>query len=118
MGQLGFCSKGEKWHSHGIQQLRLCCTCIALWDWDTHEWHWAEHPGLCGRSPVATAALASQQANITQATMQTLMHLLNYCATHPDAIICYQASNMVLWTHSDASYLCWIVANSKYTTAL
>jgi len=54
---------------------------------------------------VALGTLASQQANSTQATMQTLTHLLNYCALHPDAIICYHASNMVLWTHSDAFYL-------------
>ena len=30
---------------------------------------------------------------------------LNYAATHPDAIITYKASNMVLLGHSDASYL-------------
>ncbi len=37
--------------------------------------------------------------------MEALTQLLNYCATHPDASICYHASDMVLWTHSDASYL-------------
>jgi len=37
--------------------------------------------------------------------MAVLTPLLNYCATHPDATIHYQASNMVLWTHSNASYL-------------
>ncbi len=49
---------------------------------------------------VALGTLASQQANSTQATMQALTHLLNYCTSHPDAIIRYQASDMVLWTHS------------------
>jgi len=54
---------------------------------------------------VALGTLATQQANSTQATMQALTHLLNYCASHPDVTICYHASNMVLWTHSNASYL-------------
>jgi len=49
--------------------------------------------------------LATQQAHGTQATMEALTQLLNYCATHPHAVIRYQASDMVLWTHSDASYL-------------
>jgi len=54
---------------------------------------------------VALGTLATQQANGTQATMQALTHLLNYCASHPDAIIQFHASDMVLWMHSDASYL-------------
>jgi len=54
---------------------------------------------------VALGTLATQQTNGTQSTMQALMHLLNYCASHPDAIIRFHASDMVLWTHSDASYL-------------
>jgi hypothetical protein len=31
--------------------------------------------------------------------------LLDYIATHPDAIIRYHASDMILHIHSDASYL-------------
>ena len=54
---------------------------------------------------VALGTLATQQAQGTQATMEALTQLLNYCATHPDATIRYHASDMVLWTHSDASYL-------------
>jgi len=54
---------------------------------------------------VALGTLATQQTNGTQATMQDLTHLLNYCATHPDATIRYHASNMVLWAHSNALYL-------------
>jgi len=46
-----------------------------------------------------------QQANGTQATMEALMQLLNHCAMHPHAIIHYTTSDMVLWTHSNASYL-------------
>jgi hypothetical protein len=33
------------------------------------------------------------------------VHLLNYAATHPDAILPYKGSEMVLHIHSDASYL-------------
>jgi hypothetical protein len=32
-------------------------------------------------------------------------HLLDYVATHPDAILTYTKSNMILGIHSDASYL-------------
>jgi len=41
----------------------------------------------------------------TQATARGIDQLLDYCATHPDATIRFHASDMVLWTHSDASYL-------------
>jgi len=54
---------------------------------------------------VALNTLASQQANATQATARAVHQLLDYCATHPDATIRFHASDMVLWTHSDASYL-------------
>ncbi len=54
---------------------------------------------------MALGTLATQQAQSMQATMEALMQLLNYCATHPDASICYHASDMVLWAHSNVSYL-------------
>ncbi len=44
---------------------------------------------------VTLGNLVTQQANSTQATMQALTHLLNYCATHLDTIICYHASDIV-----------------------
>jgi hypothetical protein len=55
----------------------------------------------------AIGTLASQQqANGTTATLDALTHqLLNYCATHPDAIVRYHASDMILHVESDASYL-------------
>jgi len=53
---------------------------------------------------VTLDSLATMQAKETQATMEALMHLLNYCTTHPDAIIHFHASNMVLWTHNNAFY--------------
>lgn len=35
--------------------------------------------------------------------MKHVVQLLNYCATHPNAIICYHASDMILAIESDAS---------------
>ena len=37
--------------------------------------------------------------------MDAAIHLLNYCATHPDATIRFHSSDMILHIHSDASYL-------------
>jgi hypothetical protein len=37
--------------------------------------------------------------------------MLDYLANHPDATIRYHASDMVLHTHSDASYL--LVSNAR-----
>ncbi len=54
---------------------------------------------------VALSSLASAQATPTTDTMQCTRHLLDYVATHPDAILSYAKSNMVLSIHSDASYL-------------
>ena len=36
---------------------------------------------------------------------KTITQPLNYLATNPDATISYKRSDMVLWIHSDASYL-------------
>jgi hypothetical protein len=41
----------------------------------------------------------------SEATVTALVQLLNFCATHSDAVIRYHASDMVLHVHSDASYL-------------
>ena len=45
--------------------------------------------------------------------MQKVKQLLDYATTHPDAIITYQASNMILAIHSDASYLSESKARSR-----
>ena len=37
--------------------------------------------------------------------MEAAIQLLNNCATHPNAIIWFHASDMILHIHSDASYL-------------
>ena len=54
---------------------------------------------------VALGTLASAQTKGTEATTIATTQLLNYCATHPDAILRYSASDMALHVHSDASYL-------------
>jgi hypothetical protein len=53
----------------------------------------------------AIRTIATQQANATTATMKTITKLLNYCATHPNAVVCYYSSDMILWIESNASYL-------------
>ncbi len=49
--------------------------------------------------------IASQQAAPTENTMECVNQLLDYMWTHPDAIIRYRASDMILNVHSDAPYL-------------
>jgi hypothetical protein len=40
---------------------------------------------------VAIGSIASAQNNGTEATMHEVTHLLNYCATHPNAVVRYHA---------------------------
>eukprot|EP00957_Ditylum_brightwellii_P159127 12110677-Ditylum_brightwellii.AAC.1 len=42
-----------------------------------------------------------------------MTHVLNYCATHPDAVVRYSASNMALHIHSDASFMYEMEARSR-----
>jgi hypothetical protein len=51
---------------------------------------------------VALSTIASAPTTVT--TARAITHLLNYVATHPDASICFLASSMILYVHSDASY--------------
>jgi hypothetical protein len=51
---------------------------------------------------VALGSIATQQANPTENTMKKVQQFLDYASTHPDAIVMYHASNMVLVGHSDA----------------
>lgn len=62
---------------------------------------------------VAINTLASTQTKGTEATLTAAVQLLNYCATHPDAIIRFVASDMTLHIHSDASYLLATNARSR-----
>ena len=61
----------------------------------------------------ALGSIATQQSNPTENTMAKVQQLLDYAATHPDAIITYRASDMILAAHSDASYLSESKARSR-----
>lgn len=54
---------------------------------------------------VALGTVAAAQTHGTETTMDTVVQLLNYAATHPDAAIRFYGSDMILYVHSDASYL-------------
>jgi hypothetical protein len=54
---------------------------------------------------MALSDLFSQQSAPTKNTMKQVNQFLDYIWTHPDAIIWYHASDMILTVHSDASYL-------------
>ena len=53
--------------------------------------------------PLVTLSLA--QSHGTKSTTKYVEHLLNYSATHPDAIIRCHHINIILHIHSDVSYL-------------
>ena len=53
----------------------------------------------------ALGSITDQQANPTEQTMQKSNQLLDYAASHPDAVLTYQASEMDLAGHSNALYL-------------
>jgi hypothetical protein len=50
---------------------------------------------------IALGSIATQQANPTKNTMIKVKQFLDYAFTHPNAIVTYQASDMVLAAHSD-----------------
>jgi hypothetical protein len=49
--------------------------------------------------------IATEQTKLTEKTQASADQLMDYLATHPDATIRYHKSDMILHTHSDASYL-------------
>jgi hypothetical protein len=51
------------------------------------------------------SAIASQSANPTEKTLELTHHLLDYLGTQEEAVLTYNASDMVLAAHSNASYL-------------
>jgi hypothetical protein len=51
------------------------------------------------------STITAQQSKATQQAIKATNQLLDYCHTHPNAIIEYRASDMQLKIHSDASYL-------------
>ena len=56
---------------------------------------------------------ASAQTKETEETLQAMIHFLDYCATHSNAIFRFHANNMILKIHSDASYLSETEARSR-----
>jgi hypothetical protein len=62
---------------------------------------------------VALGSLAAAQTQGTEKTMDAAIQLLNYAATHPDAAVRFHASDMILYIHSDASYLSEPKARSR-----
>ena len=53
----------------------------------------------------ALNSLSAEQSKPTINTYKKCRHLLDYCATYPNATIRYYPSEMILQIHSDASYL-------------
>ena len=51
------------------------------------------------------SSIATNQAEPTKETLKESYQFLDYAATHPNAVLEYRASDMVLRIHSDASYL-------------
>ncbi len=61
----------------------------------------------------ALGTLATQQAIPTKNTMKKIKQFLDFAEMHPDAVITYHASNMVLAGHSNALYLSKSNARSR-----
>jgi hypothetical protein len=57
--------------------------------------------------------LASEQSKTTADTAEKVIKRLNYCNTHQETKIRYHASDMILYIHSDASYLSEREARSR-----
>eukprot|EP00957_Ditylum_brightwellii_P146028 11120181-Ditylum_brightwellii.AAC.1 len=53
----------------------------------------------------ALNAIASQQSAPTEATLKETDHLLNYLATYPNSTVCFCASDMILYIHSNVAYM-------------
>jgi hypothetical protein len=53
---------------------------------------------------VTLSTLSSQQTTATEATNVAMNQLLNYLTTYPDGGTTYLASNMILCTHTNASF--------------
>eukprot|EP00978_Attheya_sp_CCMP212_P041881 scaffold245865_cov61-Attheya_sp.AAC.1 len=49
---------------------------------------------------MAIGSISSAQANGTEATAKAVAHLLDYCATHPEATIKYRATDMILCAYT------------------
>ncbi len=62
---------------------------------------------------MALSEISSQQTAPTENTMKHVNQFLNYMWAHPDAVVQYHASDMILNVRSDASYLSTPKAHSQ-----
>ena len=62
---------------------------------------------------MALNSLTEVQKNPTIETAKQITPLLNYSATHPDAVIEYIKSGMILHIYADASYISEPKAQSR-----
>ena len=61
----------------------------------------------------ALSTISSDQANPTEATWKKIKTFLDYATSHPNTIVTYRESKMILAAHSDASYLSEREARSR-----
>jgi hypothetical protein len=61
----------------------------------------------------AIGSITTQQVTATKMTLRAITQLLDYATLHPDAIVQFKASAMVLYVGSDASYLSETKARSR-----
>jgi hypothetical protein len=54
---------------------------------------------------MALSTIASEQTKGTERTLEKAYQVLDYLATHPNAVVRFRASDMVMNIHSDVSYL-------------
>ena len=54
---------------------------------------------------MALSSIASEQTKGTERTLEKAYQVFDYLATHPNAVVRFHASDMVMNIHSDASYL-------------
>jgi hypothetical protein len=54
---------------------------------------------------MALSMIASKETKGTEHTMEKALQILDYLATHPDAMIRFRPTDMVMNIHLDASYL-------------
>ena len=60
--------------------------------------------------------ISVHQTTGTKALTKSITHVLNLCATHPKVTLEYKSSNLIIYIHSNASYL--IVAEGKIAQAV
>ena len=64
------------------------------------------------------SSIAARQSKATTKVKEEVKQFLDYCATHPNAIVMFLASDMILALHPDASYLSEPESKSKAAGAL